>query len=762
MDTELMAEVARLRPNWHWVMLGIKSNLVQVTAPNIHFLGSKPYSELPRYIRQFDVCVLPWRESNTFTGYGSAIKVREYLATGKPVVMAPLFEYLETPGLRFYRGVQQFIEQVEAALANDTPCSRQTPGCGEGRNVGCASATACSADSGAAARDRRAKGGAMRALLEDMKSGEIAAHEIPAPELRDGGILVRTAFSAISAGTEKATVEAGRKSLLGKALARPDLVKQVFAYARSNGVTAARQKVQARLDTLNALGYSCSGFVLEARAEGFRPGDRVACAGVGYASHSEINFVPANLAVLIPQNVSLEAASLTTIGAIAVHGVRQASVTFGETVAVIGAGLVGVLTMQVLRAAGCRVVAIDLSDERAQKATDLGAHLGLSLNDPGLESSIASFSRYGVDAVIITAATKSAEPLELAAKLLRDRGRISVVGDVGMGVSRALMYRKEISLTMSRSYGPGRYDPDYEEGGHDYPIGYVRWTEKRNMEAFLDLLSSGAIEIKPLLAHMYAVEDGATAYAAVEGGAYTGIIDYHAPADGEFTEKRPPRVAAPHQRTPGTLRVGCIGAGGFARGVIFPHLRSSKGIKLQSVASSTGAAAVSARSGFGFEAAEAPSELIANPSVDGVFILTRHDSHAEYVRAAIDIGKAVFVEKPLAVNRAQLETIRTAYATALAEGRSPFLMVGFNRRFSPLTEKLRLSSPDAARRCWSTFAVMADSFLGIAGFRSPHKEDGLSVSCAILSIGRGRSLALPCDESWRLLCRMQTATAETT
>ncbi len=529
----------------------------------------------------------------------------------------------------------------------------------------------------------------MRALLEDMKSGEIAAHEIPAPKLREGGILVRTAFSAISAGTEKVTVEAGRKSLLGKALARPDLVRQVFAYARSNGVTAARQKVQARLDTLNALGYSCSGFVLEARAEGFRPGDRVACAGVGYASHSEINFVPANLAVLIPQNVSLEAASLTTIGAIAVHGVRQASVTFGETVAVIGAGLVGVLTMQVLRAAGCRVVAIDLLDERAQKATDLGAHLGMSLNDPGLESSIASFSRYGVDAVIITAATKSAEPLELAAKLLRDRGRISVVGDVGMGVSRALMYRKEISLTMSRSYGPGRYDPDYEEGGHDYPIGYVRWTEKRNMEAFLDLLSSGAIEIKPLLAHMYAVEDGATAYAAVEGGAYTGIIDYHAPADGEFTEKRPPRVAALHQRTPGTLRVGCIGAGGFARGVIFPHLRSSKGIKLQSVASSTGAAAVSARSGFGFEAAEAPSELIANPSVDGVFILTRHDSHAEYVRAAMDIGKLVFVEKPLAVDRAQLETIRTAYATALAEGRSPFLMVGFNRRFSPLTEKLK-------------------------------------------------------------------------
>jgi polar amino acid transport system substrate-binding protein len=522
-----------------------------------------------------------------------------------------------------------------------------------------------------------------------MKSGEIAMHDVPAPELREGGILVRTAFSAISAGTEKATVEAGRKSLLGKALARPDLVKQVLTYARSNGVAAARQKVQARLETLNALGYSCSGFVLEARADGFRPGDRVACAGVGYASHSEINFVPANLAVLIPGNVSLQAASLTTIGAIAVHGVRQANVTFGETVAVIGAGLVGVLATQVLRAAGCRVVAIDLLSERAQKAAELGAHLGLSLSDPGLESAIASFSRYGVDAVIVTAATKSAEPLELAAKLLRDRGRISVVGDVGMGVSRSLMYMKEISLTMSRSYGPGRYDPDYEEGGHDYPIGFVRWTEKRNMEAFLDLLSSGAVEIKPLLAQMFSVEDGASAFAAVEGGAYTSIIDYHASADGVVAQK-PSLVVAPLQARPaGVIRIGCIGAGAFARGVIFPQLRSSSAIKLQSIASSTGAAAISARSGFGFETAEAPSELIDNPNVDAVFIFTRHDSHAAYVKAAMDAGKAVFVEKPLAVNRAQLETIRTAYASALAEGRSAFLMVGFNRRFSPLTEKLK-------------------------------------------------------------------------
>jgi predicted dehydrogenase/threonine dehydrogenase-like Zn-dependent dehydrogenase len=531
----------------------------------------------------------------------------------------------------------------------------------------------------------------MRALLEDMKSGKVAAYEVPAPDIQEGGILVRTAFSAISSGTEKAAVEAGRKSLLGKAMARPDLVKQVLEYAQSNGVAAARQKVQARLETLSALGYSCSGFVLEAGAgaTGFQPGDRVACAGVGYASHGEINFVPANLAVLVPANVSLQAASLTTIGAIAIQGVRQANVTFGETVAVIGVGLVGVLAIQILRAAGCRVIAIDLSSERAAQAMSFGAHLSLATSDPGLEGAVASFSRYGVDAALITAATRSADPLELAAKLLRDRGRISVVGDVGMGVSRANMYRKEISLAMSRSYGPGRYDPLYEEGGQDYPIGFVRWTEKRNMEAFLDLLSTGSLAVDPLLAQQFPIEDGGKAYAAVEAGAYTGIIDYHAAEDGKPIAKPSLPIHAPQPRSHDKLRIGCIGAGGFARGIIFPHLRSSVGLQLESVATSTGAAAASARTGFGFALAESPSELLDNPNLDAVFILTRHNSHAAYVKSALDRGKPVFVEKPLAINREQLEMVRSAYEKALAEGRSPFLMVGFNRRFSPLTEKLK-------------------------------------------------------------------------
>jgi polar amino acid transport system substrate-binding protein len=531
----------------------------------------------------------------------------------------------------------------------------------------------------------------MRALLEDLKSGRVAAYDVPAPELQERGILVRTAFSAISSGTEKATVEAGRKSLFGKAMARPDLVKQVLKYAQSNGIAAARQKVQARLDTLTALGYSTSGFVLEVGGgvTGFQPGQRVACAGAGYASHCEINFVPANLAVLVPDNVGLDAASLTTIGAIAVQGVRQANVTFGETVAVIGVGLVGVLAIQVLRAAGCRVIAIDSSSARVVSATSFGAHLGLSTDDPGLEGTVASFSRYGVDAAVITAATRSADPLELAAKLLRDRGRISVVGDVGMGVSRANMYRKEISLAMSRSYGPGRYDPLYEEGGHDYPIGFVRWTEKRNMEAYLDLLSSGALQIEPLLTHRFLVEEGGKAYAAVEAGAYTGIIDYQAPGDVQSTAKPLISAHAVQPRSKDKLLVGCIGAGEFARSIIFPHLRSSASVTLESVASSTGAAATSASGGFGFTNAELPSELLANPNLDAVFILTRHDSHAAYVKSALERSKRVFVEKPLAINREQLQTVQAAYTQCLTDNRPAFLMVGFNRRFSPLTERLK-------------------------------------------------------------------------
>jgi predicted dehydrogenase len=526
----------------------------------------------------------------------------------------------------------------------------------------------------------------LKAILEDLKTGAILACDVPEPELRQGGILVRTAFSAISAGTERAKVEAGEKSLMGKALARPDLVKQVIDFAKTNGIRAAYDKVTSQLNTLAPMGYSCSGTVVGVGqgVSDFQIGQRVACAGVGYANHSEVNWIPENLAVRVPETVSLDAAALTTIGAIAMQGVRQAQLNFGESVIVIGAGLVGVLTILLSRAAGCRVIAIDVDSSRVDRASTFGAQLALLTSDVRLASMVHEFSRYGPDAAIITAATRSAEPMEMAAKILRDRGRIVVVGDVGMGVSRPNMYHKELTVTMSRSYGPGRYDQNYEEAGHDYPVGYVRWTERRNMEAFLDLVASGAVDLTALLALRRPVAEAEVAYAELRSGnAYTAILEYSA--------EQIPKMPSPsiERRAPAAeLRVGCIGAGSFACRHIFPNLKNAPGIALQSVATASGVTAESARKNFGFAKTGTPSELLRDPQVDVVFIASHHHSHAEYVCEALRHGKNVFVEKPLATDREQLELVRNVYQEA-GQASTPFLMVGFNRRFAPATERIR-------------------------------------------------------------------------
>src|SRR4029077_14068943 len=354
----------------------------------------------------------------------------------------------------------------------------------------------------------------MKALLEDTRSGQLRLVEVPPPELRPGGILVQTHFSAVSSGTELAKLETGEKSLLGKALARPDLVRRVLTVAREEGVASAYQKVQSRLDSLTTLGYSCSGTVLATGEDvtEFQPGDRVACAGVGFANHCEVNFIPRNLAVRVPPEVSLQAACLTTIGAIAMQGLRQSQIVFGETVAVIGAGLVGLLTIQLARAAGCRVIALDIDTGRAKFAHTMGAHLALVVGDPRNAALVDEYTGHGVDVAVITASAASSEPIELAAELIRDRGRIVVVGDVELGVSRRSAYAKELSVVLSRSYGPGRYDVQYEEKGIDYPIGYVRWTEHRNMQAFVNFLAAGAIDVTPLLQIRHPLSEAEKAY----------------------------------------------------------------------------------------------------------------------------------------------------------------------------------------------------------------------------------------------------------
>ena len=527
----------------------------------------------------------------------------------------------------------------------------------------------------------------MRAILTDRRSGEVRLYNVPQPELSPEGILVRTHFSAISAGTERASVELSSKSLLSKAMARPELVRQVVDFARQNGIQAACQKVTSKLDTLATMGYSCAGEVIAvgAGADEFRIGDRVACAGAGYASHCEVNFVPRNLAVHIPDSVPTDAAALTTIGAIAMQGLRQAGIAFGETVAIIGAGLLGVLAIQMARAAGCRVVAVDLSPERVKQARQFGADLALAASDPALAEKVREFSRYGVDAAVLTASSTSAEPIELAARLLRDRGRIVVVGAIGMGVSRGEMYRKELSLALSRSYGPGRYDPGYEEEGKDYPIGYVRWTERRNMEAFLDLVAGGQLDLTPLLQNRCSVDEAAKAYAALGSGSYTSIIEYsRAPAIEQVG-------SCPAGRAPlaGEVRIGCIGAGSFSTGVIFPALQALKDVRFEAVASSSGVSAASAQKAFRFARAETAAELLEDANLDAVFVLSRHDSHARYVIRALQSGKAVFVEKPLATTPEELAEIERTVALRQSSGAAPFVMVGFNRRFAPLTERVQ-------------------------------------------------------------------------
>lgn len=532
----------------------------------------------------------------------------------------------------------------------------------------------------------------MRAILANAQSGDIEVHEVPPPEVQPGGILVRTHFSVISSGTERATVETAERSLLGKAMSRPDLARQVLDYARDHGVRAAYQKVRSQLEALKPLGYSCSGVVLEAGkgVTEFSPGDRVACGGAGYANHCEVNFVPRNLAVPVPPTVTLEHAALTTMGAIAVQGLRQSQASFGETVVVVGAGLVGALTIQLAKAAGCRVIAIDLDPERGRRALEFGAHAAFGADDPRLPEQVKEFSRYGADAALITAATRSSAPLETATRLLRDRGRIVVVGDVGLDVPRAALYSKELSVTLSRSYGPGRYDVNYEEKGIDYPVGYVRWTERRNMEAFLDLLERGALNVAPLLERQCAVEQAPRAYDELRRGrAYTVLLRYSVPAVGQPAST--PRCASPPQARSKTvpLRIGALGAGSFARGIIFPNLQKAGGLVFEAVASASGLGAESARKTVGFGRALTPGELLSDPNVDAVFILTRHDSHARYALEALRRGKPLFVEKPLCAEREELSAIRQAYAAEVEERKNPFVMVGFNRRFAPLTEKVK-------------------------------------------------------------------------
>lgn len=538
----------------------------------------------------------------------------------------------------------------------------------------------------------------MKAVLQDFSNGKMEVADVPPPTLKPGGVLVANVASLISVGTEKALIELSKMNPLQKARARPDLVSKVLSKAGQEGLLATAKIVRNLVSAPLPLGYSCAGIVraVGAGVSDLQPGMRVACAGLGFANHAEVVFVPRNLCVAIPDTVSFEAASFATVGAIALHGVRQAELTLDETVVVMGLGLVGQLTVQICVASGCRVFAVDTDADKVERAKRLGAEDGCLPGDR-LSPAVRTFSRQrGADAVLITASSKSSEPVAVAAEMARDRGRVVVIGDTGMDIPRRPYYEKEIDIRLSRSYGPGRYDPAYEEKGHDYPIGYVRWTENRNMEACLDLIARGRVRADDLVTHRFPIEQAQHAYDALLGETNESVIGILLQYDaGKEQSSRVAFAPAGNKIASadrgGIVRFGVIGAGQFAQGILLPHLKAVPGVVFRSFV--TGSGLTSRAVGLRYGALMCTSdyrEVIVDPEVDAVLIATRHDLHAPMVAEAIEAGKHVFVEKPLALNEEQLAPVEATYKKAAISGSgAPQLLVGFNRRFSPLALQMK-------------------------------------------------------------------------
>lgn len=528
----------------------------------------------------------------------------------------------------------------------------------------------------------------MKQAVQDLRGGGTRIVETPIPTAGRGQVVVRTACSLLSSGTERMVAEFAERSLVGKARARPDLVRQTLDKARREGVAAAIEAVRTRLSEPMALGYASAGTVVEVGegVDDLLPGDRVACAGGGYAVHAEYAAVPRILTARLPDSVGFDAGAFATLGAIALHGFRLAEVQVGERVGVIGLGLIGLLAVAIGRSAGAEVFGVDLAPQRAGLADAFG---GTGFVRDGAEAALANATGgRGVDAVLICADTASNDPVDLAAAIARDRARVVAIGAVGMTLPRSAYYEKELTLIVSRSYGPGRYDPDYEEGGRDYPAGYVRWTEGRNLQAFVDLLGQGSIDVSPLITDRVPLEHAAEAYRRIRAGAESGslavLLEY---ASGEAEAAGAGRTIAvgrpPAQ--PGPVRIGLLGAGRFAQDVVLPILRRMPEVSRIGVASARGLSAAEAARRFGFVyAASDESRVIEDPEINTVVVLTRHHLHAAQTAAALQAGKHVWCEKPLAIDRQGLEKVRRALAGSAGQ-----LTVGFNRRFAPLTRELR-------------------------------------------------------------------------
>lgn len=575
----------------------------------------------------------------------------------------------------------------------------------------------------------------MKQIAQNYKTGEISLLDVPVPATISGGVLVRTEYSLISMGTESMKVRESKMSLVGKGRARPEHVEKVLQSVAQQGALATYKKVMNRLDSFTPLGYSLCGVVTEVGpgVDDFVVGQRVACGGDQFAHHAQYNWVPKNLCVPVPDGVRGEHASFTTVGAIAMQAFRQAQAGLGETACVIGLGLLGQLLVQIARSAGLSVFGIDPSDERCELAMQMGAISCSSTDTESFEAMMAKLmdvtGGHGADYVFLAVGGNTNQPVEQAVKVARDRARVVDVGKCRLDLPWAPYFEKELDLRFSRSYGPGRYDPTYEVQGIDYPIGYVRWTERRNMQCFLELLEKKLIDLDPLVSHVLPFDDAISVYEKIGKGNYPGlgiVFDYPKGngVDGAVLERRMPAIAkatAARNGAAGTstdrVRLGVVGCGNYATTMILPHLKDRADVSLVEVATATALSSANAQKRFGFERVSTDYQgLLKDDGIDAVMIMTRHNSHAAMVCDALRAGKTVFVEKPLAVNEDQLRAI----LDTIEETGNQRLMVGFNRRFSKLLVDLKaawgpLAGPQVIRYTANAGQLEKGSWYGQTG-----------------------------------------------
>jgi len=530
----------------------------------------------------------------------------------------------------------------------------------------------------------------MKQVVQSYKTGDVTLRDVAVPQCGSKRLLVRTTHSLISLGTERSTIELGRKSLLGKAASRPDLVRRAWDKAKKEGLLKTWQEAMGRLDTPTPLGYSSAGIVEECgiAATEFAPGDRVACVGQGFASHAEFTSMPVNLACHIPSGVSDEEASFGMLGIIALHGVRSANLSFGSKVVVMGLGLLGLLTIQILRAYGCEVIALDPASDKSQLAQNFGFS-AVTTDTAELTQLVQSQTAgYGADAVIITAATKDRGPIDLAIQLSRQKGRVVVVGTADIHPDRNELWQKEIELVVSKAAGPGSLDPLYEVEGIDLPIGDVRWTQKRNLQEFLRLIATKRVDVLPLITHRFDIQVAEDVYSQFVAGKLIHpigvVLQYPNQAKLERLLHLP--ATKPAKLTNGSVQIGVIGAGLFGKALLLPALEALPNVHLHTLVTGSGTSAEHSGKRFGFSNHSTDAASVwQNDSIAAVIGLTPHSQHAALVRDAILFGKALFIEKPLCITQEELDELKALAADAL---QLPIIFVGHNRRYSPHTAQM--------------------------------------------------------------------------